>query len=133
MNERNQLDSWAKQGLNVHKCPQCKAPVEKAGGCQYMTCGNCKYYWCWICGMHCSDHDSKWSMHYFFAPFCSMIEDMPDFNRISKTNKIVGGILFLLIAYLIAEYAFYIVFFMLVTMMMISYIVSGLPMIFEKC
>ena len=35
----------------VNKCPKCRTIVEKAAGCQHMTCGLCRYEWCWVCGM----------------------------------------------------------------------------------
>lgn len=32
-------------------CPQCKAPVEKNGGCMHMVCprAQCRFEWCWLC------------------------------------------------------------------------------------
>jgi hypothetical protein len=35
----------------VNKCPKCTTRVEKSAGCQHMTCGLCRYEWCWVCGM----------------------------------------------------------------------------------
>lgn len=37
-------------------CPTCGTRIEKAGGCNHMTCRQCKAHWCWICGQ-------PWSMH----------------------------------------------------------------------
>ena len=31
------------------ECPNCKAPTEKSGGCNHMTCQHCGFGWCWIC------------------------------------------------------------------------------------
>lgn len=34
--------------LNKKVCPNCKAPTEKAGGCNHITC-ICGTHWCWVC------------------------------------------------------------------------------------
>jgi len=31
-------------------CPGCSILTEKDGGCNHMTCPQCKQEWCWICG-----------------------------------------------------------------------------------
>ena len=42
---------------NTKQCPKCKQLIEKNGGCNHMTCQNCKYEFCWYCG-------HEWSTHY---------------------------------------------------------------------
>ncbi|XP_013383426.1 ATP-dependent RNA helicase DEAH12, chloroplastic-like [Lingula anatina] len=57
------LKVWLeKDPQNRRKCPQCKAPIEKNGGCNHMTCLSCKKHICWQCnaifdsGTVCYDH-----------------------------------------------------------------------------
>ncbi|KAI6192251.1 RBR-type E3 ubiquitin transferase [Aphelenchoides bicaudatus] len=40
---------WINQ--NSKKCPLCKAPIEKSGGCNHMTCRitSCRHEFCWLC------------------------------------------------------------------------------------
>jgi len=42
------FNKWAKK--NAKKCPQCKTMIEKISGCNHMTCSNCKFEFCWLCG-----------------------------------------------------------------------------------
>jgi ariadne-1 len=34
---------------NTRCCPQCRKPIEKNGGCNYMRCQSCQYQFCWVC------------------------------------------------------------------------------------
>jgi hypothetical protein len=34
---------------DVKKCPGCTAPIERAAGCNHMTCTRCRTHTCWVC------------------------------------------------------------------------------------
>ena len=38
-----------KKNKNIKRCPKCKIYTEKNERCNYMTCSNCKFEWCWLC------------------------------------------------------------------------------------
>ena len=52
----------------VNRCPKCKAPFEKNGGCPHMKCTICHYDWCWVCGLQ---YRSK--THRFVGIFCEIL------------------------------------------------------------
>lgn len=39
----------AKRGLGIKDCPKCKVAIEKADGCNHVTCLGCKTHICWKC------------------------------------------------------------------------------------
>ncbi|KAH3758291.1 Ibr domain protein [Pelomyxa schiedti] len=52
---------WAKQ--HTKACPKCKAKIEKNAGCNHMTCVNCHYEFCWLCGgKYSSGHFDKFNV-----------------------------------------------------------------------
>lgn len=42
------FEQW-KMGHDVKSCPGCKVPIERAAGCNHMTCASCKIHICWVC------------------------------------------------------------------------------------
>ncbi|KAJ7084647.1 hypothetical protein B0H15DRAFT_910927 [Mycena belliarum] len=42
------LARWREKN-GVKQCPNCHADIEKAGGCNHMTCSLCKTHICWVC------------------------------------------------------------------------------------
>lgn len=47
---------------NTKKCPKCRSPIEKNGGCMHMTCrknaGGCGFEFCWLCRGPWTEHGS---------------------------------------------------------------------------
>ena len=41
-------NSWIEK--NTSPCPKCSFRIRKNGGCNHIRCGNCSYYFCWMCG-----------------------------------------------------------------------------------
>lgn len=39
-----------RRALGTKDCPGCTRQTEKNGGCNHMTCQQCRCDWCWICG-----------------------------------------------------------------------------------
>ncbi|KAJ4468736.1 hypothetical protein J3R30DRAFT_1600243 [Lentinula aciculospora] len=39
---------WAK-AHNVKNCPSCRVPIERAEGCNHVTCIRCRTHICWVC------------------------------------------------------------------------------------
>ena len=40
--------TW-KAGHDVKDCPGCQVPIERAAGCNHMTCASCRIHICWQC------------------------------------------------------------------------------------
>jgi len=53
---------------NTKKCPQCRRPIEKNGGCMHMTCrtnaGGCGFEFCWLCRGDWKEHGSHTGGYY---------------------------------------------------------------------
>ncbi|KAK3767142.1 hypothetical protein RRG08_018013 [Elysia crispata] len=51
-----EIESKQFKKKSTNKCPACKIPVEKIGGCNKMTC-KCGRVFCWICGNSINGYD----------------------------------------------------------------------------
>ncbi|KAF8248376.1 hypothetical protein K440DRAFT_583618 [Wilcoxina mikolae CBS 423.85] len=45
---QKEYEEWKKQN-GVQSCPKCSTDIQKASGCNHITCGNCKAHICWKC------------------------------------------------------------------------------------
>ena len=50
---------------NTKECTKCETPVEKNGGCNHMTCRQCKYEWCWVCQRPWKGHNDYYNCNKF--------------------------------------------------------------------
>jgi ariadne-1 len=46
---------------NAKGCPKCHVAVEKNGGCNHMTCRQCKHEWCWVCLANWKGHSDYYN------------------------------------------------------------------------
>jgi len=75
----DQVESWRQKAsdesenvtwllANTKKCPQCRSPIEKNGGCMHMTCrvnsGGCGFEFCWLCRGPWTEHGSHTGGYY---------------------------------------------------------------------
>jgi len=75
----DQLEKWLQKAsdesenvtwmlANTKKCPECRSPIEKNGGCMHMTCkknaGGCGHEFCWLCRGPWTEHGSATGGYY---------------------------------------------------------------------
>eukprot|EP01125_Pyxidicula_operculata_P012799 TRINITY_DN4210_c0_g2_i1.p2 TRINITY_DN4210_c0_g2~~TRINITY_DN4210_c0_g2_i1.p2 ORF type:complete len:515 (+),score=125.77 TRINITY_DN4210_c0_g2_i1:1636-3180(+) len=73
------VESWAAKAMdesenvkwmiaNTKKCPLCRKPIEKNGGCMHMTCrkeaGGCGHEFCWLCRGDWKQHGADTGGYY---------------------------------------------------------------------
>ncbi|PNH02575.1 E3 ubiquitin-protein ligase, partial [Tetrabaena socialis] len=53
----NELKSLALLSTTTKQCPMCSMGVEKAEGCNKITCCYCGAFFCWLCNSVISGYD----------------------------------------------------------------------------
>ena len=66
--------TWIK--LNTKPCPKCKSNIEKNQGCMHMTCGKCRYEFCWLCLGDYRNHQNETGSY-----LCNSWEDVKRIGR----------------------------------------------------
>ena len=64
--EEEDFKIW-KKGKIIKQCPNCKMWTEKNEGCNHMTCAECKFQWCWLCG-------GKYTSNHFYEGKCNGLQ-----------------------------------------------------------
>ncbi|OQR99397.1 hypothetical protein THRCLA_06542 [Thraustotheca clavata] len=82
--------SWCKSH-HVQSCPQCNALIEKNDGCKHMTCGQCRYQFCWLCrgdwpthGTRCKKLSERYRTKHFGASAKPIKEKPPVVKSAAK-------------------------------------------------
>eukprot|EP01130_Rhizamoeba_saxonica_P001406 TRINITY_DN11267_c0_g1_i1.p1 TRINITY_DN11267_c0_g1~~TRINITY_DN11267_c0_g1_i1.p1 ORF type:complete len:514 (+),score=94.39 TRINITY_DN11267_c0_g1_i1:42-1544(+) len=61
---------WKKKNSKI--CPKCRCSIEKSGGCSHMTCQQCSYDFCWLCGRKYK------SGNYVYTESCNCADNLPE-------------------------------------------------------
>lgn len=72
---------WIK--LNTKVCPKCQCNIEKNQGCMHMTCGKCRYEFCWLCLGDYKKHSAETG-----AYLCNSWEDVKKFGRAKEDGDV---------------------------------------------
>lgn len=59
-NEVLEISNWILKFTK--QCSRCKFSIEKTGGCNHMTCRNCKNEFCWVCM-------GEWKVSHICVPY----------------------------------------------------------------
>ena len=54
----SETSNWI--SANTKECTKCHSTIEKNGGCNHMTCKQCKWEFCWVCLGPWQDHGTSW-------------------------------------------------------------------------
>ena len=58
--ETEQQLSGLIRGVDYQMCPTCKTRVQRAVGCNHMTCPDCSAHFCYVCGCPAAGNSAHW-------------------------------------------------------------------------
>ena len=84
----------------VKECPNCHNGIEKIEGCNHMTCGKCRFEFCWICGGKYSNNHYA-TFNFFGCPGLQYAHQ----DRKSKCRIYLGRFLWMICVLLMVSLA----------------------------
>jgi hypothetical protein len=70
----SRFTEWAAK--NTRPCAKCHVAIQKNGGCNHMTCANCRHQFCWLCMQSVLGADGKYK-----AGHWALDDSSPCFNK----------------------------------------------------
>ncbi|PVF96338.1 hypothetical protein CPB86DRAFT_709340 [Serendipita vermifera] len=52
------MEEW-KESNDIRSCPSCDSSIEKAEGCNHVTCAHCSSHICWVCMKVCGNRTDR--------------------------------------------------------------------------
>ncbi|KAH9124150.1 hypothetical protein AeMF1_005033 [Aphanomyces euteiches] len=78
---------------DVRACPNCRADIEKQGGCTHMTCAHCEFEFCWLCRVEWSRHaDAMCKPRAFFESESSALGPNAPIRAVTKSVVAVAAL-----------------------------------------
>jgi len=92
---KQQFAEWIKKNAKI--CPNCKVKIEKSEGCNHITCKQCGYDFCYLCGGHYTT--SHYKMYNVFGCPGLRHENSEEqgktlFRRTARRGIILTGLVF---------------------------------------
>jgi len=72
---------------NTKECPKCDTAVEKNGGCNHMTCRQCKHEWCWVCIRPWKGHNDYYNCNKFLKPEKNTVSSVAKLFKSGSKDK----------------------------------------------
>ena len=55
------FQGWGTGAERIIFCPMCRTKIQRSSGCNHMTCGFCKFEFCYCCGAEAGSGSGHWT------------------------------------------------------------------------